>query len=609
MAIAFLATIAAQMGAAWFNSSRNKAHSKKMAELQRAYEEKATLEGIENARMEFAELCAFQREIEKQSQQDRLALLRANHEENLLLEAYENSLYKWPLLVPPYVITNEPLTIGVAESTVIPLNCILTTSSDLGFNKKVFYKLEEHIALFCSRYWNVSANKSIRFYQESWKDDAKDIGSRHKDLYAHLKNMPTLLISPILKNDTILFRFYWWGLSQDPTDAHINDLNELNPELTIPVNESTKFTPDVADTIVSECAPKLEAFISFFADLYYWNFYKVSPSLPILLNSVITLPSRELEEYKAHYTQQLIDFTNHDDIPIDNPDKIAELIFSVSSIVDAQEINNCIVKYISNKKTSGLLNSYFLNALSTIKDFKVITDDTQNEIQSAISSILNNEEIGYFPCIGRNEFLQTIINQKSYIPSAVSVVVDPINQYCSTVHFLNHNSEIAIGPIGYRTYIATHPEFPITEQIEISLSSLKQTRVSNKKKPSFRESIVSEDDIQTLLNAQRRFVSELERSYDRLKDEFWNESLSLVDISYETIPTIINQLTADTNVSADSCLILVGYSKQLDNYTLCIVLLKENHYIGDRFVCRSNSLDKTIRQKLNYKTILKIQIK
>jgi hypothetical protein len=126
MAIAFLATIAAQMGAAWFNSSRNKAHSKKMAELQRAYEEKATLEGIENARKEFAELCAFQREIEKQSQLDRLTLIRDNHEQILLQDAYENSLHKWPLLIPPYVIANAPLTIGSTESTIIPLNCILT---------------------------------------------------------------------------------------------------------------------------------------------------------------------------------------------------------------------------------------------------------------------------------------------------------------------------------------------------------------------------------------------------------------------------------------------------------------------------------------------------
>ncbi len=291
MAIAFLATIAAQMGAAWFNSSRNKAHSKKMAELQRAYEEKAELEGIENARMEFAELCAFQREIEKQSQDDRLTLIRDNHEQIILQDAYENSLHKWPLLIPPYVIANAPLTIGSPESAIIPLNCILTTSSDLGFNNNVFHKLEEQIAVFCSRYWNVSANKSIRFFQEAWRDDAKDLGSRHKDIYAHLKNVPTLLISPILKNETILFRFYWWGLSIDPTDAHINDLNELNPELSISIIKSTKFTSDIVETIVSECTPKLEAFISFFADLYYWNFYKLYPLLPSLIaTGVVYLP-------------------------------------------------------------------------------------------------------------------------------------------------------------------------------------------------------------------------------------------------------------------------------------------------------------------------------
>lgn len=70
MAIAFLATIAAQMGSAWINSSRSKSHSKKMAELQRAFEEKVAIEGIENARAEFAALCSFQREMEKQTHKD-----------------------------------------------------------------------------------------------------------------------------------------------------------------------------------------------------------------------------------------------------------------------------------------------------------------------------------------------------------------------------------------------------------------------------------------------------------------------------------------------------------------------------------------------------------
>lgn len=308
MAIAFLATIAAQMGSAWINSCRSKAHSKKMAELQQAYEEKAALEGIENARAEFAELCSFQREMEKQTHQDRLELIKKNHEDSLGQVAYEHSLHKWPLLVPPYVIANDPLTIGTSSEQCIPLNCILTTSSNLSFNRHVFPKIEEQLSIFCSKYWNISANKSIRFFQEAWKDTANDVGSLHKDIYAHLKNVPTLLISPVLKKYTILFRFYWWGLSLDPTDAHVDELNELNPELSVSVTAETKFDGDISNIIVKECVPKLEAFISFFADLYYWNYYKEAPYLPLLLKKhEIELNRLESSDYVDSYVRLISD--------------------------------------------------------------------------------------------------------------------------------------------------------------------------------------------------------------------------------------------------------------------------------------------------------------
>lgn len=284
MALAFLAALGAQMGSAWYNSSRNKAHNEYLAELQRAYEEKATLEGIDKARDEFAKLCSFQREIEKELHLDRLKLIIENHEKSIRDIAYEKSLQKWPLLVPPYVIANAPVTLEASAEQCIPLNCIITTSANINFNLKVFPKLEEQLAIFCSKYWNVSANKSIRFFQEAWRDTTSDIGSLHKDIYAHLKSVPTLLISPKLKNDTILFQFYWWGLSSDPNDSHIDELNELNPQLSIQVTPDMTFDEETANLIVNECEPILEAFISFFADMYYWNYYKIIPSLPTLIN-------------------------------------------------------------------------------------------------------------------------------------------------------------------------------------------------------------------------------------------------------------------------------------------------------------------------------------
>ncbi|MDE6338964.1 MAG: hypothetical protein K2K97_04150 [Muribaculaceae bacterium] len=607
MTIGFLAAISAQMGSAWLNSSRSKSHSKKMAELQRVYEEKAAIEGLKNARAEFAELCSFQREMEKQTHKDRLELIKNNHEQTLYQVAYERSLHKWPLLVPPYVIASAPLTYGDSIEQFIPLNCIFTTSTNLSFNRHVFPRIEEQIAVFCSKYWNISANKSIRFFQEAWKDTTHDIGSLHKDIYAHLKNVPTLLISPVLKNETILFRFYWWGLSLDPTDAHVDELNELNPELSIAIMSDTKFDGEISNLIVKECVPKLEAFISFFADLYYWNFYKCPPSLPMLINnSAIHLSNNELKDYKSQYTQLLEYSTSDTSLPTNNPKEIAEYILSVSNFVDTHKLNNCIVHYINNKRGSGHLNGYYLETLAILRDIRNISKTTLSEIDSAISYIHENEEIGYLPCVGRNDLLQSLINQKQYIPSAKYVSIYPLYKNCSAIYFLDEDFTIAIGPVGYQTYLATHPEFDIQECKLFSLFSCKLERLPNG---------ISRDDhiglskgqIETLLSAQTQFANNLSSSYEKLKNEFWNSSLTLIDVSYDNIPSIIRRINPNF-IPADSCLIVMGYSRALDNYTLCLTLIKDNEYVGDRFVCKSNSIDKTIRKKLNSKTVLKIQL-
>lgn len=607
MAIAFLATIAAQMGSAWINSSRSKAHSQKMADLQRAFEEKAAIEGIENARAEFAELCSFQREMEQQTHQDRLELIRKNHESTINQIAYERSLHKWPLLVPPYVIANAPLTLNASTNQSIPLNCILTTSANLNFNRHVFPNIEEQIALFCSKYWNVSAKKSIRFFQEAWKDNASDISSLHKDIYAHLKNVPTLLISPVLKNDTILFRFYWWGLSLDPSDSHVDELNELNPELSIPITSDMKFDGEISNLIVKECVPKLEAFISFFADMYYWNFYNVAPTLPILLNSnTICLPYDDLRQYKYQYTNQLAENTSHDR-HINNPNKLAEFIFSVSKLADRQAINDCISNYLNNKRLSGELNSYYLRALSTILTVDKLSDRTLAEINSAISDIHNNEEIGYFPCAGQNDLFQTILSQNKYIPDVSHAIISPVERYCSIIQFVNSNDEVVVGPTGYRTFIATHPEFEVRNNLRFSFSNFEVDSYS-RSVPSLDDLQISKEDVYALIKSQKTFINELSASYSKLMGEFWNRGLSLVEISYSTISSIVNQIYTD-GISPDTCLLIVGYSNTLDNYTISIVLLQNNQYVGDRFVCRSNSLDKTIRNKLNNKTILKIHLR
>ncbi len=312
MALAFLATLAVQISSAFFNSVRGKRLSEELAEKQRAYEEKATREGIENAKAEFAELCEFQRSIEAEMQRDRLELIKSNHQKTLMLEAYGSSLENWPLLVPPYVLKNDSIfSLGPTEKQPIPLNCILTTSTDGKFNSSVFYKLEENLAEFCSKYWNIATAKSIRFLQNTWRDNVTDIASKHKNLYAHLKDIPTLVLSPIIRGNKLIFRFYWWGLSLNPAEAHIDELNELDPELNIAVSRNMQYDDATIQTILSECTPKLEAFISFFADMYYWNFYHLIPTLPSLIHSSnIELLDTDTNVYSHQYSDLLRKFLN-----------------------------------------------------------------------------------------------------------------------------------------------------------------------------------------------------------------------------------------------------------------------------------------------------------
>ena len=303
-----LATLAVQVGSAAFNCIRGNKHSKELAAKQQAYEEKVAREGIQNAREEFAALCSLQREIEGELQRDRIEMIKSNHANAILEKAYSVALDKWPLLVPPYVVKNECLlNLEQSRNEVLPLNCIMTTSMDSNFNKSIFPNMEESIAEFCYNYWNVASDRGIRFYQRAWKDNITDIGAECRNLHALMKDVPTLVLSPQVRHEKLTFRFFWWGVSINPQDVHIDDNSIFDPELSNPVYEGMKYSDDDIRIILSELVPRIEAFISYFADLYYWHYLKMTPILPTLLKSNDIVQSSNLGSLIATYINGMLD--------------------------------------------------------------------------------------------------------------------------------------------------------------------------------------------------------------------------------------------------------------------------------------------------------------
>ena len=312
-----LSTLATQAGSAAFNCKRTAKQAKDLAQKQQAFEERVLREGIEKSRQEFLEICALQREIENQIQHDRIQLIRDNHNNSLMLDAYRHSLTRWPLLVPPFIMKNECLplldTIEKDQTETIVVNCILTPSMDLTFNQNVFLLLEERLAQFFSKYWATSSAKAIRFYQQAWRDQT-DVGSILHELKAHLSEVPTIVLSPIFEENKLKFSFSWWGLSNRVEDEHLLEPDNLfDPELSVFFTTPLEYSNDTINTILNECVPKLEAFISYFADIYYWHYYHLAPSLPFLLKKNV-LNLSNINEYINGYLRALEDPNSTADI-------------------------------------------------------------------------------------------------------------------------------------------------------------------------------------------------------------------------------------------------------------------------------------------------------
>jgi hypothetical protein len=253
-----------------------------------------------------------------------------------------------------------------------------------------------------------------------------------------------------------------------------------------------------------------------------------------------------------------------------------------------------------------------LNSLKIIQ--RIISTDLAIAIESIISNIENNEEIGYFPCAGKNELIQALLTQKKrFIPEASYAIIVPIHTYCSSIYFFDRYGKEMIARSGYRKFIATHPAFLNKESLSLSFETYKMSTYNGITEDLMEEikADIPLSNINELYISQESFVKSLKHSYESLNLELWNEDLELLDITYNDFSSIIQSIYPKypRSIVPEYCYVIIGYSESLDNYTIFIGLMENNSYVGDRFVCRSNSLDSVIRNKLNNKTILKIKLK
>lgn len=606
-----LGTLAVQIGSACFNSQRSTKQSKELARKQQEYEERVLREGIENAREEFAELCALQRQIEIGMQHDRLQMLRDNHLSSLRLEAYRQSLKDWPLLVPPSVIKNECLPLLEFEErqqvTTIPVNCIMTPSMDSKFNLKIFLALEEKLAQFFSKYWRSNDVKAIRFYQQAWRNQMTDVGSKMRDLKTHLKDIPTIVLSPLIEDDRLKFRFYWWGMSDKPEDEHIIDPNNIyDPELSISLKPNMEYTDDDVKIIIEEATAKVAAFVSYFADLYYWNFYRFAPTLPNLVSNDVFAMNAFIVNCLSIYEKNLVQYVEQRKRNALNYKSIIDMVQAIKSINQDSKIAEELIGNLLNMKER--LSSVDIPLLSNLSH-KTATripqvDKTLTQLQSMICS-------STLPCFTSNELFYYIKSLYStYINPSIKVYVHTNDGICLAVFALDEDNKYAY-TINNEKYLFIVFNRSITSNrsgfFEVDFVKSKLIKVKSAKVLSLIQDLKFNYNTEAL-NKTLSFINKIEQispnvlqQLDKTNAEDKGEQLTLNDI--------VDWIKVNHTYERQF-VFMICYDNSSSNYYYIGSFRNDDSYAGDNsFFAYSKFLSKELYQIMNYNCAYFINIK
>lgn len=213
------------------------------------------------------------------------------------------------------------------------------------------------------------------------------------DLKAHLNEVPTIVLSPIIDDNKLTFSFSWWGFSNNPDDDHLMEVDNIyDPELSVPVSKNMTYTEESIKSLLDEAVSKIAAFISYFADLYYWNYYHMPLSLPVIMKgnpALSNLASLYIEQYEDILLKYVSERKNGyiESIPV---------VRTVQYIKELNN-NNPIADILLDKLLTykDRLSSIDISLLSRLSDQ---SQKHSKDLDDTVSQLKKNIRNYIFPC-------------------------------------------------------------------------------------------------------------------------------------------------------------------------------------------------------------------
>lgn len=315
----YFAVMAAAMGLqqlkAWQDNKQKEAFAAKQKEIRVAMQKRE----FDRLRRLQAEAHQIALDMEREAHEQRRQDIEKEYDNvfDALIEQFQ--LDKWPLNIVPFIMKGESFGSHVRGHDVATVHCILTPSNNLEFNRYVYSKLDQQIETAMNLYWNSNTDHNVVYYGSSWKQK-KPSGipyCEYKDvqrLYADLRHVPFICITPYFKETTgeFYFKVWVWGMGASSTSHR--DIYPPEGLFKDVLNSSSDFSK-ISDSTLSDITSYLISMVGYLTDMYYWKMYQLAPSL-LGLEKAITSSSYIrgviLEEYKESLNEALASKTPDD---------------------------------------------------------------------------------------------------------------------------------------------------------------------------------------------------------------------------------------------------------------------------------------------------------
>ncbi len=383
--LTILSVVAAQIGAAGINYIKSRGTQSKIAELQKEYERTTLENNFDRAVQKRNEMQKLREANDLDAHNFRLRTIQNNYSERIKIAADAAALGNWPLIVPPFVMKDESIGFlgesNVINNSTIPLHCIMGKSSDKNFNRIVFPLIESRLSETIYQHWGAESLHTILFYSGACKDNQPLCTARINNMQYQLNDLPVLVITPHISNDKDGINFYYyislWGINGNETRTDFEYLPESVQESCIDrgysYRKDAQYTEDEIDAIVKEQVEALSLFIGYIADMYYWNYYRITPILPTL--KYVSKQASFVKEIEKLYIDAYREFIK-DNINILLPTDSVKLlnslkpIFSDNSFQDelSNLVNLCLMMRKSIESSASISEILLLDNIFDSND-------------------------------------------------------------------------------------------------------------------------------------------------------------------------------------------------------------------------------------------------